>query len=142
TTDFIEGFNKVVAEGILAGKPVITSSVCPALEYVADGIVEVPPNDTQAYVGSPFQRSADRIRFPQFHGREPAKPAHAITKKEASRSFGSRRLGSFKRNRAIFFRTRSTRQPPPGTDSDRFRHQNIGRWRSRNEPQDESRDSS
>jgi glycosyltransferase involved in cell wall biosynthesis len=34
TSDFVEGFNKVVAEAVLAGRPVITSSVCPALEYV------------------------------------------------------------------------------------------------------------
>lgn len=49
TTDFIEGFNKVVAEGVLAGRPVITSSVCPALEYVREAVVEVPPNDAAAY---------------------------------------------------------------------------------------------
>ncbi|MDB5331289.1 MAG: glycosyltransferase [Phycisphaerales bacterium] len=49
TSDFIEGFNKVVAEGVLAGKPVITSSVCPALEYVREAVVEVPPNDVKAY---------------------------------------------------------------------------------------------
>ena len=41
TSDFIEGFNKVVAEAVLAGKPVITSSVCPALEYVRDAVIEV-----------------------------------------------------------------------------------------------------
>lgn len=49
TSDFIEGFNKVVAEAVLAGRPVITSSVCPALEYVREAVVEVPPNDVRAY---------------------------------------------------------------------------------------------
>lgn len=49
TTDFIEGFNKVVAEGVLAGRPVVTSSVCPALEYVRQAVVEVPPDDIAAY---------------------------------------------------------------------------------------------
>jgi len=49
TTDFVEGFNKVVAEGVLAGRPVITSSVCPAIGYVRDAILEVPPNDVDAY---------------------------------------------------------------------------------------------
>lgn len=63
TTDFIEGFNKVVAEGILAGKPVITSSVCPALEYVADGVVEVPPNDTQAYGDAIIRLYEDRSLY-------------------------------------------------------------------------------
>jgi len=49
TSDFVEGFNKVVAEGVLAGRPVITSSVCPALEYVRDAVVEVPPDQPAAY---------------------------------------------------------------------------------------------
>jgi glycogen(starch) synthase len=49
TTDFAEGFNQVVVEGVLAGRPVITSSVCPALDYVQDAVVEVPPDDIAAY---------------------------------------------------------------------------------------------
>jgi glycosyltransferase involved in cell wall biosynthesis len=49
TSDFVEGFNKVVAEGVLAGRPVITSSVCPALEYVREAVVEVPPDQSAAY---------------------------------------------------------------------------------------------
>ncbi|EKQ67686.1 glycosyltransferase [Leptolyngbyaceae cyanobacterium JSC-12] len=48
-TDFTEGFNQVVAEGILAYRPVITSSVCPALSYVQDAVVEVSPNNIEAY---------------------------------------------------------------------------------------------
>src|SRR5207237_5233242 len=49
TSDFIEGFNQVVAEGVLSGRPVITSDVCPALDYVRDAVVEVPPDDVQGY---------------------------------------------------------------------------------------------
>lgn len=49
TTRFIEGFNQVVVESILSGRPVITSSVCPALAYVRDAVVEVPPDDAGAY---------------------------------------------------------------------------------------------
>lgn len=49
TSDFIEGFNQVVAEGVLAGRPVITSQVCPALEYVRGAVVEVAPDDVEAY---------------------------------------------------------------------------------------------
>ncbi|MEB3217576.1 MAG: glycosyltransferase family 4 protein [Nostocales cyanobacterium 94392] len=47
--DFIEGFNRVVCESILSGRPVVTSSVCPALSYMGDAVFEVPPNDTLAY---------------------------------------------------------------------------------------------
>jgi glycogen(starch) synthase len=49
TSDFVEGFNKVVAEAVLAGRPVITSSVCPALEYVRGAVEEVPPDQAAAY---------------------------------------------------------------------------------------------
>jgi glycosyltransferase involved in cell wall biosynthesis len=49
TTDFIEGFNQVVSEAVLAGRPVITSAVCPAIYYVKDAVVEVPVDDVQAY---------------------------------------------------------------------------------------------
>ncbi|MBF2063317.1 MAG: glycosyltransferase family 4 protein [Calothrix sp. C42_A2020_038] len=48
-TDFIEGFNRVVAESILSGRPVVTSAVCPALSYVREAVIEVPPNDIEAY---------------------------------------------------------------------------------------------
>lgn len=48
-TDFVEGFNMVVVESLLAGRPVITSRVCPAVEYVAQAVVVVPPNDIGAY---------------------------------------------------------------------------------------------
>lgn len=48
-TNFVEGLNKVVVEGILAGRPVITSAVCPALPYVQAAVVEVPPDNVAAY---------------------------------------------------------------------------------------------
>lgn len=48
-TEFIEGFNRVVCESILSGRPVVTSAVCPALSYVRDAVVEVPPDDVKAY---------------------------------------------------------------------------------------------
>jgi glycosyltransferase involved in cell wall biosynthesis len=49
TTAFIEGFNMVCAESILAGRPVITSAVCPALQYVRAAAVEVQPDDVDGY---------------------------------------------------------------------------------------------
>lgn len=48
-TDFIEGFNQVVAESVLSGRPVVTSAVCPAISYVREAVVEVPPDDAEAY---------------------------------------------------------------------------------------------
>jgi glycogen(starch) synthase len=49
TSDFVEGFNQVVVEAVLSGKPVVTSAVCPALEYVREAAVEVPPDDVAGY---------------------------------------------------------------------------------------------
>jgi glycogen synthase len=46
---FVEGFNRVVAESVLAGRPVVTSAVCPAISYVSSAVIEVPPNDVTAY---------------------------------------------------------------------------------------------
>jgi glycosyltransferase involved in cell wall biosynthesis len=58
TTGSIEGLNKVVVESVLACRPVVTSRVCPALEYVREAVVEVPPDDTVAY-GDAILRLAD-----------------------------------------------------------------------------------
>lgn len=49
TTDFVEGFNKVVAEGVLAGRPVVTSAVVPALAYVRDAVLEVEADNVNGY---------------------------------------------------------------------------------------------
>jgi glycosyltransferase involved in cell wall biosynthesis len=62
TTQFIEGFNQVVAEGVLSGRPVITSSVCPALEYVREAVVEAPPDDVGAY-GAAILRLCDDLNY-------------------------------------------------------------------------------
>jgi glycogen synthase len=62
TTDFVEGFNQVVAEGILAGRPVVTSDVCPAIKYVGDAAVTVPPDDIAAYAKA-LARLADDAAF-------------------------------------------------------------------------------
>jgi glycosyltransferase involved in cell wall biosynthesis len=49
TTECEEGFNMVCAEAILASRPLITSPVCPALEYVKEAAVEVRPDDVNGY---------------------------------------------------------------------------------------------
>jgi glycosyltransferase involved in cell wall biosynthesis len=63
TTDFIEGFNKVVAEGVLAGRPVITSSVCPALALVREAVEEVPADDVAAYADAIVRLREDRALY-------------------------------------------------------------------------------
>ncbi len=58
-TTFEEGFNQVVVESVLAGRPVITSSVCPALDFVKAAAIEVPPDDTDAYYAALIRLVAD-----------------------------------------------------------------------------------
>jgi glycogen synthase len=60
TTDFEEGFNMVCAEAVLCGRPVITSAVCPALTYIRDAAIEVPPNDVRAYREAVVKLATDR----------------------------------------------------------------------------------
>ncbi|MEW6498438.1 MAG: glycosyltransferase family 4 protein [Cyanobacteriota bacterium] len=64
-TDFAEGFNKVVVEGVLSGRPVVTSSVCPAVSYVREAVVEVPPDDLTAYGDALMQLCSDRKFYEQ-----------------------------------------------------------------------------
>jgi len=59
TTAFEEGFNMVCAESILAGRPVVTSAVCPALAYVSDAAVEVQPDNVDQYRQALIQLADD-----------------------------------------------------------------------------------
>jgi glycosyltransferase involved in cell wall biosynthesis len=64
-TDFVEGFNQVVAESVLSGRPVVTSAVCPALSYVRDAVVEVPPDDVKSYGDALLKLCDDREFYEQ-----------------------------------------------------------------------------
>jgi glycosyltransferase involved in cell wall biosynthesis len=45
TAGFSEGLNKVVVEGVLSGRPVVATSVCPANEVFPHCVIEVLPGD-------------------------------------------------------------------------------------------------
>jgi glycogen(starch) synthase len=62
-TSFPEGFNKVVVEAVLAGRPVVTSRVCPALDEVRPAAVEVEPDRPGAYADAIEQLMTDRALF-------------------------------------------------------------------------------
>jgi glycosyltransferase involved in cell wall biosynthesis len=64
-TDFVEGFNQVVVEGILSKRPVVASAVCPALSYVGPAVVEVPPDDWTAYGDALLKLCDDRKFYKQ-----------------------------------------------------------------------------
>lgn len=65
TKDFVEGFNKVVAEGVIMGKPIVTSPVCPALSIVRDAAVEVAPDNVDDYFNAIFKLATDRSFYQQ-----------------------------------------------------------------------------
>jgi glycosyltransferase involved in cell wall biosynthesis len=44
TGGFVEGFNQVVAEGVLAGKPVIATDVCPSAHLFGEAVRRVAPD--------------------------------------------------------------------------------------------------
>lgn len=62
-SDFVEGFNQVIVEGVLSGRPVITSRVCPALDYVRDAVIEVPADSPIAYARAILALADDRDRY-------------------------------------------------------------------------------
>jgi glycosyltransferase involved in cell wall biosynthesis len=49
-SNFAEGFAMTAAEAILSGRPVITSSVVPALEILRPACVEARTDDVDSYV--------------------------------------------------------------------------------------------
>jgi glycogen synthase len=62
-TTFEEGFNKVCAEAVISLRPVITSAVCPALNYIRDAAIEVDPDDTDQYCQAIIQLSSDAVLY-------------------------------------------------------------------------------
>jgi glycosyltransferase involved in cell wall biosynthesis len=63
TVHFVEGFNQVVVEALLAGRPVITSRACPALSYVAPAVLQVPPDDLDAYQRAIVRLADDPVTY-------------------------------------------------------------------------------
>jgi glycosyltransferase involved in cell wall biosynthesis len=48
-SEFEAGFEMTCAESILSGRPLVTSQVAPAIEYLGQAAIEVPPDDVPAY---------------------------------------------------------------------------------------------
>jgi glycosyltransferase involved in cell wall biosynthesis len=48
-SDFVAGFEMTCAEAILSKRPLVTSAVCPALDYLGPATIEVRPNSVEEY---------------------------------------------------------------------------------------------
>jgi glycosyltransferase involved in cell wall biosynthesis len=77
-----EGFNAVICEAVLSGRPVITSRACPALRLVADAALEVEPDDVAGYRAAIVRLRED--------------PALTAAKREACRKVAGQFLDSGK----------------------------------------------
>jgi glycogen(starch) synthase len=62
-SDFIEGFNQIVAESVLSGRPTVASSVCPAVNYVGGAVDIVQANDLAGYTAALTELSRDREKL-------------------------------------------------------------------------------
>ncbi len=96
TADFIEGFNQVVVEGVLAGRPVITSTVCPALEYVRDAVLAVEPGDVAGYAAALTRLHTDETLYAQMRAADVQYQAQFYDVKRSWAAALKRALSSFK----------------------------------------------
>lgn len=107
-TEFEEGFAKTCAEGVLAGRPVITSRVCPALEDISEAAVEVEPNDVASYANAVIKLMSDK----DFYNKKQSATREVSQKfLETGRSYSTVLLRSL---RAVEARKSSTVLPASG----------------------------
>lgn len=62
-SEFEEGLAKTCVEAVLAGRPFVTSPVCPALEPLGDAGLGVSPDDVEAYGDALLKLAADRTLY-------------------------------------------------------------------------------
>jgi glycogen(starch) synthase len=65
-SDFAEGMAMTVIEAILAGRPVITNPVVPALEVLKAACVEAKTNDIESYVEAILNLLKDRMHYQEL----------------------------------------------------------------------------
>lgn len=63
TSAFVEGFNQVIIEAALAGRPIVTSKVCPALEYVRSCTVEVDVDNVNGFAEAIVELATNRFAY-------------------------------------------------------------------------------
>ena len=63
TSRFNEGLAMTAAEAILAGRPVVLSTVVPALEVLGDAAIPVPPDQVVGFADALRRLAQDRIYY-------------------------------------------------------------------------------
>jgi glycosyltransferase involved in cell wall biosynthesis len=101
TIDFVEGFNMVVVEALLAHRPVISSEVCPALEYVRDAVIAVPPDDWSGYQSAILHLVDDTHAYAKLQARAYAAGGRFLSDKTNYKSALRHIFGSISRNESV-----------------------------------------
>lgn len=63
TASFAEGLNRVAVESVLAGRPAIVTTVCPAAEVLGDAVIAVEPGDVPAMITAITQLATDERKY-------------------------------------------------------------------------------
>ena len=116
-TSFNEGFNMVVVEALLAKRPVITSDVCPAAEYVSSAVQLVPPDDVGAYEEAIVRLVDDRDAYLQLQTRSFEAGLRFTREATSYRAAFVHILDCIKRGRPVTSREISTSQATVGAES-------------------------
>lgn len=62
-SDFCEGLAMASAEAVLAGRPVLSSAVNPAVDVLGDAVVPARPDDVDSYVAAIRRLAGDRAEY-------------------------------------------------------------------------------
>lgn len=101
TSDFVEGFNQVVIEAALAGRPVVTSRVCPALDYVRPCSIEVEVDDIAAYTNTIVDLAKNRARYRQLQANTAPVVAQFLDPKNSFRAAVEEALSAIAEGREV-----------------------------------------
>ncbi len=68
TADFPEGLNRVVVEGVLAGRPVVATDVCPAVDILPSSVITVKCGDQLAITAAIKRLASDSNYYESIRG--------------------------------------------------------------------------
>ncbi len=101
TTSFPEGFTMTVVEALLAQRPVISSPVCPALEYVPGAVMVVPPDDLAAYETAILELADNESRYQSLQRMSVAAGQPFLSEATSYRSAMEHTLGAIARGERV-----------------------------------------
>ena len=68
TADFPEGLNRVVVEGVLSGRPVVATDVCPAIDVLPFSVISVKCGDLVAMAAALKRLATDNNHYESLRG--------------------------------------------------------------------------